>query len=149
MQIIPYLGGIVLVSALVVLMAGLAGLASRALRPRVTVALMLMAVFATMIFFNYAVQTTFVPTLIGQPDMGNRALLAALSMSNPDSLGWALEMWGWGFFGVATALVAPVFEGGHLARATRWAFYANGVVSVAGTIWTALDPEPRDPGPPR
>jgi hypothetical protein len=49
-------------------------------------------------------------------------------------------MWGWGFFGVATWLVAPVFGGSALERATRLTFRGNGPVSVVGALATVARP---------
>jgi hypothetical protein len=93
-----------------------------------------------MVFFNYVVQTTFVPGLVrGYTDLDAHAV-SAFAMANPRSLAWALEMWGYGFLGVATWLVAPVFAGNAVERATAHAFRANGVVSVIGALWTALQP---------
>ena len=62
------------------------------------------------------------------------------SMSNPTSLAWAIEMWGYAFIGVATWLVAPVFHGSRLERLTALAFVANGPVSVAGGLLTTARP---------
>ena len=61
-------------------------------------------------------------------------------MVNPASLGWAIEMWAWGLLGVATWIVAPMFSGDRLERFTALTFVANGVVSVASALWTALQP---------
>jgi hypothetical protein len=97
-------------------------------------------VFAALIFFNYVVQTAFIPVLATEYAPANGPLLAALSMANPKSLAWALEMWGWGFLGLATWMIAPVFRGSGLARAARWAFVANGPISIAGATWTAIRP---------
>ena len=46
----------------------------------------------------------------------------------------------WGFLGVATWLLAPVFRGSALERATAMTFVANGAVSVVGTLWTVARP---------
>ncbi|MES1205363.1 MAG: hypothetical protein ABUS79_05450 [Pseudomonadota bacterium] len=88
------------------------------------------AVFAAFILFNYAVQTTFVPELARHYDAADARILAALTMSNPRSLAWAIEMWGWGFLGVATWLVSPVFGGAGLERAAALTFAVNGPVSL-------------------
>jgi hypothetical protein len=93
-----------------------------------------------MIITNYLLQTTFVPALVRDETGTNDPLLAAITMSNPSSLGWALEMWGYGVFGVATWLVAPVFHGPGLGRAARWAFAANAPASIVPALWTAFDP---------
>jgi hypothetical protein len=61
-------------------------------------------------------------------------------MVNPRSLGWALEMWGYAILGVATWLVAPVFAGSVQERTVAWMFVANGPLSVAGGLATALWP---------
>ncbi len=85
---------------------------------------------------NYVLQTTVVPELARDVD-ANASLIGAFSMSNPRSLGWALEMWGYGALGVATWLVAPVFA---RHRAATWAFVANGPISIVGAAWTAARP---------
>ena len=61
-------------------------------------------------------------------------------MSNPKSLGWGLEMWGYGFLGVATWLVAPVFSRAPVERWTARAFIANGPVSIVPAFATAFAP---------
>jgi hypothetical protein len=123
---------------LVALIASLHLLAGEALQVRSIVALTLTAAFAALIVFNYAVQTTFVPALGGDP--GDEPLIAAFSMVNPRSLAWAVEMWGWALLGIATWLVSPVFAGAGLARAARISFAANGPVSVLGALITVARP---------
>jgi hypothetical protein len=139
-QSVPYLGGIVLVLALVMLIAAIHAGAPAALRVRTGAAQVLTAVFATLIFLNYVVQTSYVPALARDRTPADDAILAMLSMVNPRSLAWAVEMWGWAFLGLATWLVAPTFAGSRLEDATRRAFIANGPVSIAGALLTALWP---------
>ena len=102
-------------------------------------ALAFVAAFGALVFLNYVIQTTFVPSLVHDPE-ANGPLLSALTMSNPSSLGWGLEMWGYGLLGVATWLVAPVFQGSRLERATYFAFVANGPLSIVPAFLTALRP---------
>lgn len=139
-QSLPYLGGIVLVGALVVLISSLAVLGRERAPASTNAALIFTAVFAAFIFFNYVAQTTFLPTLARRHEPSGAPFIAALSMSNPTSLAWGIEMWGWGFLGVATWLAAGVFAGGGVERAARLAFVANGPVSVAGALWTTVHP---------
>jgi hypothetical protein len=139
-QLLPYAGGIVLVAALVLLVSSLHTAAAPEQRVWTTVALVLSATFASFIFFNYVVQTTFIPELAKHYDGINAPIISTLSMVNPRSLAWGIEMWGWGLFGVATWLVAPVFRGSALERATRVAFISNGPVSVAGALATVAWP---------
>lgn len=139
-QLLPYLGGIVLVVALVTLMASVHEVASESHRARTGAALVFTAAFAALICFNYVVQTTFVPELARHFDADNGALVAALSMSNPKSLAWGIEMWGWGLLGAATSLVAPVFRATALERATALCFAVNGPMSFAGALLTVVRP---------
>jgi hypothetical protein len=139
-QALPFFLGFLLVVGAVVLVASLHVLADTRLRARTQSAIVFAAAFAALILFNYAVQTTFVPALAASYDEANAAVLAALTMANPTSLGWSLEMWGYASLGVATWLVAPVFGDTRIERAARMTFAANGPLSVAGGFWTALDP---------
>jgi hypothetical protein len=139
-QIVPYLGGIVLVAALVALIASIHAMARAEQKVRTQVALVFTGVFATLIFFNYVVQTTFLPELARRYEEKNASIIAAFSMANPTSLAWGIEMWGWGFLGAATWLVAPAFRGSRLERATALTFIANGPASIFGALWTVVRP---------
>jgi hypothetical protein len=139
-QLLPYLGGVVLVSALVLLIASLHALAPVERTALTGAALVFTAAYVALIFFNYVVQTTFIPELAKEASAGSAAIVAALSMANPRSLAWGIEMWGWGFLGVATWLVAPVFQGSRLERATAATFVANGPVSIIGALCTVAFP---------
>jgi hypothetical protein len=140
LQTLPYLGGVVLVGGLLLLVVGLRDLAGARHKTQANLALVLAGVFAALVFLNYVVQSTVVPVLASDYDEANGPLLGALTMANPRSLGWALEMWGWGFAGVATGLLGPVFHGARLENATRRALMANAAMSVAGTAWTVIAP---------
>ncbi|HET7545302.1 MAG TPA: hypothetical protein VFK05_35795 [Polyangiaceae bacterium] len=140
LQLLPYLGGIVLVSALLVLMASLREVAPEVHRARVGAALIFSSAFAALIFFNYVVQCTFLPELTRDYDPDDAALIAALSMSNPTSLAWGIEMWGWGLLGIATWLAAPAFRASGLERATARCFAANAPLSIAGALLTVVRP---------
>jgi hypothetical protein len=139
-QLLPYLGGIVLVVALVMLMAGVHEIASEYHRARTGAALVFTSAFAALICFNYVVQTTFLPHLAWHYDADMASMVAAFSMSNPKSLAWGIEMWGWGLFGAATLLVAPVFRATAIERATASCFAVNGPVSFAGALLTVVRP---------
>jgi hypothetical protein len=139
-QLLPYLGGIVLVTALIVLIAGIHAVAGAGEKARTTAALLFGAVFGAFIFFNYVAQTTFLPELARVHEPSSAPLIGALSMSNPTSLAWGIEMWGWGFFGVATWLASAAFARTGLERATALAFFANGPVSILGALWTVARP---------
>lgn len=137
-QVVPYAGGLLLVLSLLLLLASLA--VQQRDGARAALALLTSAVFAALICLNYALQTSYVPALAGSFAPADAPLLAMLSMSNPRSLAWAIEMWGWGFAGIATWLLASVFDRTPLERATRATFVANGVVSALGTLSAVLWP---------
>ena len=139
-QVIPFILGFALVGGSVLLIAGIHANAHVAHRPRTTAALLLASAFAAMIVTNYAIQTTVVPALLRSPSPSQSGLLEVLTMSNPLSLGWAVEMWGYAMLGVATWLVAPTFGGSSLARWTGRLFALNGPVSIATAVMTGIVP---------
>ena len=132
--------GFLLIGGSVLLISSLHAAAAYRLRVRTTTALAFAAAFAAMIFINYAIQTAFVPALVGQwsPDSG--PVLAALPMANPRSLAWGIEMWGYALLGVATWLCAPVFAQGPFAASARWLCIVNGPISIAGGVLTSAIP---------
>jgi hypothetical protein len=140
-QTIPYWLGFLLVGGYVVLMSAIYQSAEERHRTTARIAVVFTAVFATMIFFNYMLQTTFVPALVRNYSPQYDGVISALSMSNPISLGWAIEMWGYGFLGVAMWFAAPLFRRNKLERIIASLFIINGVISVLGAVVTAVDLE--------
>jgi hypothetical protein len=140
-QTFPYFTGFLLVGGSLVLIAALQTLARDPHRARATAGLAFAAAFAALIFFNYVVQTTFVPALAQSRSPEAAPLIAAFALSNPRALGWAVEMWGYAVLGVATWLVAPVLaDHGRAGRIAAGLFVTNGPVSIVGAVWTALRP---------
>ena len=140
LQALPYFGGFFLVFGFVAMMASLYVLAPAEHEAGATTALIFTAAFAALVFLNYVIQTTFVPNLARHEPGQNANVIAALSMVNPSSLAWALEMWAYGFLGIAHLLIAPVFSQTPIERATASLFVVNGVSSIATALWTAVDP---------
>jgi hypothetical protein len=97
-------------------------------------------VFAALIITNYVIQTTVVPALIHASNASASGTIAASTMSNPESIGWTLEMWGYAILGVATWLMAPAVRSvtGSPLAARLFAF--NGPLSIAGVIATIAVP---------
>src|SRR4051812_38045488 len=89
-QSLPYLAGIFLVAGYVALVSSLSALARDEHRAAATAALVFTSAFATLVFFNYVVQTTFIPPLVERYAEENASIIGALSMANPVSLGWAI-----------------------------------------------------------
>lgn len=131
-QLLPYLGGFLLIGGCVALVASLRAIVPPSRKARANVALVLTGAFAALILLNYIVQTTFVPSLVAERD----PLIAALAMANPRSLAWALEMWGYAVFGVATWAIACAFH----ERVVAAVYVANGAISVVGGVATMVSP---------
>ncbi len=67
-QLLPYVGGIVLVAALVVLISSIHAVAREGQKALTGAALVFTAAFASL-FFNYVVQTTFLPVLAARANV--------------------------------------------------------------------------------
>jgi hypothetical protein len=138
-QTLPFFFGFVLIIGCDLLIAALYRLADEKDKTRALLAVICAAAFTGLISFNYLCQTTFVPALLTSYRPENDAVVAALSLVNPRSLSWAIEMWGWGLLGLATWLIAPTFHGSRLERATAGMCILNGIVSIVGAAITAAD----------
>ena len=53
--------------------------------------MLLAGVFASLVFLNYVVQSTFLPHLARHRSPADDPLIGALAMANPTSLAWALR----------------------------------------------------------
>lgn len=137
-QLLPYVCGFFFVSGCVVLVVGLHGLAPRERRPPCLLGVVASAIGATFVLFNYVLQTTFVPALVHAARPEHDALLGALTMTNPSSLAWALEMWGYALLGLGPWLAAPVLDRGRQERAVRWLLAVNGLVGLVGAAVTVV-----------
>jgi hypothetical protein len=104
------------------------------LQPRTSAALVFTGIYAALVFTNYTIQLGFIPRILNE----RPGYLAALTMANPGSFAWFLEMFGYAAMGVATWLVAPAFSGSRRADLIRYLLIANGVFSILGAACTAL-----------
>ncbi len=99
-------------------------------------ALIATSIFASLIGTNYLLQVGFVPKAIAQPN----EVLAAFTMNNPDSICWMLEMFGWGFLGIALWLVISAFNNFPSRKIIKGLITLNGVGSVVAAALAALLP---------
>lgn len=93
--------------------------------------------FFVLISFNYICQTTFVAHLAINYSPDYDSAISIFSMVNPKSLCWANEIWGYGFLGVSTWLMAAYYA--DIDRFIWALLIANGVVSVATVVLTIID----------
>jgi len=133
-QGLPYLLGFLLLSGFVFFSASCHALAAAPLRPRTAAALVFTAIYAALVFTNYTIQLGFIPRVLND----RPAYVAALTMANPASFAWFLEMFGYAAMGAATWLVAPAFMGSRRADAIRYLLVANGALSIIGAACTAF-----------
>lgn len=136
LQTLPYLFGFLIVGGFVAFMSGLVGTGREEQRPLEIAGAAFTGVFAALVFFNYVLQTAFVPQALDSSE----AILAMATMANPRSLGWALELYGYGVLGVATGFAAPLFEGRGGQGAIRILLAVNCVVSVAAAAMVPILP---------
>lgn len=134
-QTVPYMFGFILIIGFTLFISTSFRLASTGTQKilRIT-ANIFTAVYVAFVGLNYAIQIALVPSLIFK----HPAWAAFLTMANPYSLGWILEMFGYGFLGVATILISPVFRKGLNMKLIRYLLIANGVISILGAAATAF-----------
>lgn len=136
-QTLPFYCGFLLLAGSILMLASICALSKH--RAAALTALAFASIGAAFAMFNYATQTTFIPAIVSaySPDLG--PLVSAYSMSNPRSLTWALEMWGYGFIGLGTWLAAGFFAAGRLEMIAKSLFILNGVMSVLGALVVSVD----------
>jgi hypothetical protein len=136
-QGIPIYFGFLLIGGSLLVIGSIYLLSSKAAYPFIGV--IFSVIGGAIIFLNYIIQTTYIPALVSGYQGGNNMLIVASTMANPTSLAWALEMWGYGFLGLGTWLCASYFSNKGIEHTAKLLFIANGVLSIIGTIWTAVD----------
>jgi hypothetical protein len=136
-QSLPFYFGILLMSGSLMMIGSVYLLAVDKGTP--LLALLFTSIAAGLIFLNYLTQATFIPALAESYNPALDPVITALSMVNPHSIAWALEMWGYGFLGMGTWLAAGFFANQGIERAAKILFVLNGVLSVIGTLWTSFD----------
>jgi len=137
-QALPYALGLLLVGGCVGMVVAASRRLARRAPVRAALATVAVTVFASLIALNYIVQTTFVPALVSDARTGADVVLAAVTMANPRSLGWSLEMWGYAVLGVATWLIAPALRDLPRGRVIATLLVANGVISLVGGVLAAV-----------
>jgi hypothetical protein len=97
-------------------------------------ALLFTSIGCGLIAFNYFTQATYIPALIRNYTHTLDPIITMFAVTNPYSLFWALEMWGYGFLGLGTLFASNFFSGHGIEKATKTIFMANGFVSLLGVL---------------
>ena len=92
--------------------------------------------FAGLVIVNYICQTTFVPHLVLDSEKHD-ALISAFSMTNPRSLAWSLEMWGYAIMAIALWLLSGCYKNNKIIPAL---LTLNLILSIASLAWSIIDP---------
>ena len=136
-QTLPFYFGFLLATGSILMLVSVYLLSKK--RATALIALIFMSIGAAFVIFNYVTQTTLVPAIVNAYTSELGPVLTTLSMSNPSSLPWALEMWGYGFMGLGTWLAAGFFGTSRLERIAKTLFIVNGVLSVFGALMASID----------
>lgn len=135
-QRLPYVFGFMLILGFVLFIAAASNLAKTSVEKTYSAsALIFVSAYVALIGLNYTIQIAYVPVLL----TADPQLAALLTMANPNSFGWVLEMFGYGFLGVSTWCLAGLFQGRGRKKFIRLLLIANGVVSILGAAITAVD----------
>jgi len=136
-QTLPFYFGFLLATGSILMLVSVCLLSKW--RASALTALIFMSIGAAFVILNYVTQTTFVPAFVKaySPELG--PVIAMLSMSNPSSLSWAVEMWGYGFMGLGTWVASGFFGTSRLERIAKSLFKLNGVASVFGALMASIN----------
>lgn len=140
-QTIPYYAGMVMLTGFLLFHVTIYLLSNVEMKRFTLPALLFALMYATLVFFNYIMQTTFVPELARNYRAAFEPFIATFSMSNPAALGWAIEMWGYGLLGIASFFAAPFYFAytDRLNKSIAWLLLVNGLMSIIGALITAFD----------
>jgi len=136
-QTLPFYFGFLLATGSIMMLVSIYLLSKK--QATALIALIFMSIGAALVIFNYVTQTTFIPAVVDAYTSELGAVLTTLSMSNPNSLAWALEMWGYGLIGLGTLIAAGFFGTSRPERIAKTLFIVNGVLSVFGALMASID----------
>lgn len=94
-------------------------------------AIIMVTIYAVIVSLNYIIQVGYMKPLEGISE----DVITILSMQNPLSLSWVLEMTGYAFLGIAFWLTIPLFK----EKVIRILISFNGIISILGIIVTCYD----------
>jgi hypothetical protein len=127
---VPFWFGFLFIGAWLAFFARLAAHAEPADRMRALAALAVAAAYAAMIATNYTLQIGYVPQLAARADPA----VAYLTMANPESVAWVLEMFGYAMLGAACWVAAPLFRDAPRGATIVALLRTNGIVNIAGAV---------------
>lgn len=94
-----------------------------------------------LISFNYFTQAAYIPAVVRNYESSLAPVINIFSVTNPISIFWAIEMWGYGFLGLGTLFVAGFFMNQGIEKITKILFWVNGFISMVGALYTSINLE--------
>lgn len=136
LQMIPFWGGFVMLIGFTGMIVSIHYSTIDHKRVYTMLAVACSIAYATLISLNYMLQLSVL-----QPNVQDNHLegMIYLVFANPHSITLTIEMLGYGFQGTAAWLVASFFDPTPLGRSIKYLSIINGVGSVAGTFFQALN----------
>lgn len=134
-QALPFVFGFFVILGFVLFFASLINVGKEEQRPLEVVGIVLSAIFGALIGLNYLIQVAYIPHVLERSE----SFLFFMAMSNPESLPWAIEMFGYGILGLATLSVAPLFSNQGLQKYIKYFLILNGFASIIGVGITVIN----------
>lgn len=128
LQSLPYWAGFILIIGNILLVVSAGRFTPTRETARYPLALIAVTVYSALIAFNYTMQVAYIPAAVHAPSPG----IEIFSMDHPNSIGWALEMFGYAILGIAVWLISPSFRGTRIRNLIRWLLVFDGVISILG-----------------
>jgi len=135
LQGLPFIFGYVMIFGFVGFISAAANFAETPLEKTYSkMSIIFAAVYAGIIGTNYMIQMACIPNLLN----ANKEITGLLTMANPASVSWVLEMFGYAFLGISLWLLVPVIKGGSRIIYIKYLLAINGIVSILGAVLTAI-----------
>jgi len=134
-QTLPQAAGIIMVLGFVGVMVSIHYYAPPGQKILSQLGIIFAAIYAAIVSVNYIIVLSVV-----RPNIQSGILdgLTLHIVGNPYSISWAREMLGYGFLGLSTFVVAPIFQGNRLQHWIQRVFIWNGITGIFGVIGIAI-----------
>lgn len=135
-QRLTFVFGFIMILGFVMFISAIGSLADKPVKKLYSgMASIFAAVYGVIIGLNYTLQLAYVPAVMHT----NPEVAGMLTMVNPHSVSWVLEMFGYGFLGLSVWFLVPLLEGSKRIGTIRMLMILNGIVSIAGAVITVFN----------
>jgi len=104
-------------------------------------ALVFTSISCAIIGLNYSTEATIIPAMMRNYSPELDPIIQLFSVTNPSSIFWSIEMWGYGFLGLGTYFAKDFFSENGIELWARRLFILNGILSVIGAVYTGIHVE--------